>query len=205
MGGGWHRCDGCDTRTQLDQMTKCKICPSPYSAGLLCRSCDMCAGCVPSNNDRHFNQGPSFRAPQAPHPHAGQTKAEQAQRPGWNSRPLHEDLGECWLRSDAQGSSTAPSQRRSRAVPSRPSQAAPVKVAAAESSRRAPVRVVASDMVYRDASGRQLQRHERTPTPDLDADLDALDILLAMGFGEGQARTALQRCSSVEASVEYIM
>lgn len=173
----------------------------------------MCAGCVQSNSDRRCNQGPSFRPPQAPHPHAGQEKTEQrkgsmpdggpqVQRPGLKARPLHEDLGEFLERCDA-----------SRAVPQSPVSSSaisvcfsePVRVAASESSRSAPVREVASDRGQRDASGSTLQRHDRAPTPDLDEDLDNLDILLAIGFGQEQATTALQRCSSIVEAVEYIM
>eukprot|EP00927_Polykrikos_kofoidii_P073628 TRINITY_DN69649_c0_g1_i1.p1 TRINITY_DN69649_c0_g1~~TRINITY_DN69649_c0_g1_i1.p1 ORF type:complete len:515 (-),score=95.51 TRINITY_DN69649_c0_g1_i1:77-1621(-) len=49
------------------------------------------------------------------------------------------------------------------------------------------------------------QAEERDEEEDAEPPLDMFDMLKAFGFSEADARSAIERCSSVEAAVEYIM
>lgn len=200
--GGWHRCDGCDTRCQLADLRNCSRCPDRHSAGLLCKNCDMCAGCIP--DDIYRQVPPRYKPPQAPprgnvprdqpqnvpraEPRKSADQNVSEERPYFQKRPLYEDLTEFWERvpgGNAKAASNSPANHSSA------SKAAPVRVTAAESRRG--------------ATNAPIQRHDRAPTPEPEEELDNLGILMAMGFEERRAKAALLRCSSVEAAVQYMM
>lgn len=237
--GVYHRCAGCDNRHLLRDLTKCGMCENPYAAGLLCKNCDMCAGCLPDDiNYRGARQAP--RAGQAqptpkrsdPSRQDGQRRQEQEQRTSWRARPLHEDLTEFWERVDrpsrpdpddshqshaktkshpssAGKSQNDPSARRSQAErnvprnqpePKRREQTDPPRHHGQSQSPTAPPKPAAQNARHHES--RDACRDE---DGDLIEPLDKLDILMAMGFEEAQCKEALERCSSVEAAVEYIM
>jgi hypothetical protein len=191
----------------------------------------MCAGCLPEEDDddnviprAKYQQQASSRKPAAPKvPYAPshyskenkwgeepkQRGEEPKQRkPGWNARPLHEDLYEFWERTDRPDKAPArqgyPAEQQKRASEEARHMGAqrrdtpenmrsPVHSADPRSSRRDP----------------QQGRHTDLASPTIDENsdeaLNRLEILLAMGFDESRSRAALERCSSVEAAVEFIM
>lgn len=99
----YQRCAGCDNRHSVSELTKCRVC----NTGLLCRHCDMCAGCLPDDLRYRGPRQPAPKKKETPKQeqrNSGPTREDapkQEERTSWRAyRPLHEDLTEFWERVD---------------------------------------------------------------------------------------------------------
>lgn len=247
--GGWHRCDGCDNRHKISDLKRCKECSFPHSAGLLCKYCDMCAGCVTNDADERFSyMKPQQNQPQPP-PRGNVPRAQRQAPPEYarpppaqaapkaEARPLHENLTEFWTRADRYmrpkagdyiwtdkgiaaiakvGVSVSmgrpkvgdilTAKQREMIEEAREWDTLVTHGGLVKQNGQAPVKVRAAPPAEAAQSG-AVQRHAREPTPepDLDEDLDNIGILMAMGFSERRVKEALQRSSTLEAAVDYLM
>jgi len=185
-GARCEQCDGCQKRCPFVDMRPCRFCSS-----LICPHCEFCKKCKSSQ----CVGGVCERA---------KTKKEEVSRASQNADPLGREEGS-YIRKGP-----------SNAYPDCPQPRGPAASKGPQDTNFAAKQPHCETKSAREASEHQAPAASQVPTasqtPPEPADqppegppLDHLGILLAMGFTEDQAQSAVQRSSSVEAAVEFLM